>query len=457
MQFNSIGSAVILGWFLLNRALLSASAAGDPPLDLRRSAAVERVESGRSAVASAAWWGFDPADSTAALQAAINSKAKRVIVPFMGRPWIIRPVTLRSDLELVFEPGVLVWAKKGEFRGPGDSLFSAVDCANVEVRGYGATLRMRKHDYEHPPYAKAEWRMGLSFTGCRHVRVEGLRIEQTGGDGVYIGSSARHPGCSDLVVRDCVCADNYRQGISVISAVHLLIENCRLCRTEGTAPEAGIDLEPDTAHDRLVDCVIRNCRFEDNDGNAILIYLKQLTHESEPVSIRFENCLARLGRAGMTPDEVAARNPKGWSGIAIGRVRDNGPQGSIEFVRCATENTGREGLRVYDKSADGVRLRFRDCVWSDAWVARHREYGGPRAPILIESRDAAFCSKPGGIQFIDCFVHDAIRGAPIRFEDETGRLSLQAVSGAVHVQDPEATSPMLGPRPVDLKVKIDQP
>lgn len=458
MKSNSISAAVLLAGLLIHPALLLASAAGDAPLNLRSAAAVQRVASGQSAVASAAWWGFDPVDATAALQAAINSKAKEVIVPFMGRPWIIRPVTLRSDLELVFEPGVLVWAKKGEFRGPGDSLFSAADCTNVTVRGYGATLRMRKQDYEHPPYTKAEWRMGLSFTGCRHVRVEGLHIERTGGDGIYIGSTARNPACSDVVIRNCVCADNYRQGISVISAVHLRIENCLLCGTAGTAPEAGIDLEPDTAHDRLVDCVIRNCQFEDNAGNAILIYLKQLTHKSEPVSIRFENCLARLGRAGMTPDEVAALNPKGWSGIAIGRVRDNGPQGLIEFVRCATENTGREGLRIYDKSATGVQLRFQDCVWSDAWVARHREYGGPRAPILIESRDAALCSKPGGIQFIDCFVHDSIHGAPIRFENETtGRLSLRAISGVIHVQDPQATHAMLGPQPVELHVTIDRP
>ncbi|MBU6402945.1 MAG: hypothetical protein KGS61_21705, partial [Verrucomicrobia bacterium] len=148
------------------------TAAGEAPLHLRNAAAVQRAETGQSTVASPAWWGFDPADATAALQAAINSKARRVIVPFMGRPWIIRPVRLRSDLELVLEPGVLVWAKPDEFRGRGDSLFSAVDCAHVAVRGYGATLRMRKHDYQHPPYAKAEWRMGLTFTGCRHVRVE---------------------------------------------------------------------------------------------------------------------------------------------------------------------------------------------------------------------------------------------------------------------------------------------
>ena len=70
-------------------------------------------------------WASVPKTRPLPLQLAIDSKAKKVIVPFLGDPWIIRPVKLRGDLELFFEPGVLVLAKKGEFQGGGDSLFTA--------------------------------------------------------------------------------------------------------------------------------------------------------------------------------------------------------------------------------------------------------------------------------------------------------------------------------------------
>ena len=60
----------------------------------------------------------------------------------------------------------------------------------------------------------------------------------------------------------------------MISAVNLLVENCLFANTWGTAPEAGIDLEPDTEKQRLVNCVIRNSTFENNNGNEILVYLE---------------------------------------------------------------------------------------------------------------------------------------------------------------------------------------
>jgi len=146
------------------------------------SAAIEAVRNGSRNDASAAWWGFNAEDATECLQSAIDSGAKKVVVPFMGTEWIVRPIRLRGDLELVCEPGVLVLAKQGEFRGKGDSLFAAADAENITLRGYGATLRMRKKDYQRSPYAKAEWRMTLDFAGCRKIAVEGLRLESSGGD-----------------------------------------------------------------------------------------------------------------------------------------------------------------------------------------------------------------------------------------------------------------------------------
>jgi len=51
------------------------------------------------------------------LQAAINSGARKLIVEDMGAPWITDKLTLASDLEIVFEKGVIVQAKRGAFRG----------------------------------------------------------------------------------------------------------------------------------------------------------------------------------------------------------------------------------------------------------------------------------------------------------------------------------------------------
>ncbi|MFM8358354.1 MAG: right-handed parallel beta-helix repeat-containing protein, partial [Verrucomicrobiota bacterium] len=347
-----------------------------PPANPR---AVAEVLAGRRTEADPAWWGLDPADATGALQAAIDSGARRVRLRRQAAPWVVRPIRLRSHLELVFDPGVVVLAKAGEFRGRGDSLFTGTDREDVTLRGRGAVLRMRRADYQQPPYEKAEWRMGIAFRGCRNIRVEGLRLEDTGGDGIYIGSSPRNRWCENVVLRRCECVGNHRQGLSVTSAVRLRVEDCLLAGTAGTAPESGLDLEPDEADECLVGCRVRRCRFVDNQGSGALVYLRPLTARSAPVSIRFEDCQASMD------------GPGGGSGFTVGWARDDGPRGQVEFIRCTTRRTGREGARVVDKSADAVAVVFRECRFLDPWQSSHPNPAHPRAALLVHQEDADFC------------------------------------------------------------------
>ena len=79
--------------------------------------AIQKIESGEIKEAKASWWGFDRDDSTKALQAAINAGAKRLVIENMGAPWIVTPIQIAGDLEIVFEEGVVVEAKKGAFQG----------------------------------------------------------------------------------------------------------------------------------------------------------------------------------------------------------------------------------------------------------------------------------------------------------------------------------------------------
>ena len=61
------------------------------------------VYSEDAVVASA--FGYNSLDATDCLQGAIDSGAKKVIVDKQEGRWIVRPISLRSDLELVLEEG----------------------------------------------------------------------------------------------------------------------------------------------------------------------------------------------------------------------------------------------------------------------------------------------------------------------------------------------------------------
>src|SRR5215831_11909739 len=219
-----------------------AAGVDDPTTDpgtLRNPEAVREVLSGKRTEANAAWWGFDPEDATQALQDAIRSGARRVVVPNVGKDWVVRPIQLSGKQEIVLEPGVVIAAKRGEYRGGGDTVFSATSVDDLTIRGVGATIRMNKEDYIvggvlknmgwnrwFGQYDKAEWRSGLVIRGGHNLRVEGLTIRDTGGDGIMIAGAGGQPWATDVHLKDITFDNNYRQGISVISVDGLVVEGC---------------------------------------------------------------------------------------------------------------------------------------------------------------------------------------------------------------------------------------
>ncbi|MBD3291384.1 MAG: hypothetical protein GF393_00560, partial [Armatimonadia bacterium] len=236
---------------------------------------IDRCAAGDVDEAKASWWGFDETDSTQALQAAIDSGASKVIVEDMGRPWIVTPLQAASNQEIVFEEGVEILAKRGEFKSRNATLLTVRDVENVTLRGYGATFRMWQEDYDNPDlYEKAEWRHCLSIRGSKNIEVLGLTLRDSGGDGIYLGRSGETN--NGIHIKDVICDNNYRQGISVITCENLLIEDTIMRNTSGTPPQAGIDFEPNRPDEKLVNVVMRNCLTENNNSTGYTFYLRPL-------------------------------------------------------------------------------------------------------------------------------------------------------------------------------------
>ena len=376
--------------------------------------AIQEVRAGKRPVAQASWWGFQPEESTAALQAAIDSGAKKVVVEQMPSPWIVDKIRLASDQELFFEAGVEVLAKKGAFHGSSDSLFSAAGKKNIKLIGPGATLRMRRADYDSQDYKHAEWRHVLNFHGCTGITVEGLTLAESGGDGIYLGAGSGGAPCKDVVIRDVICDRNYRQGISVISAENLLIERCVLKDTAGTPPAAGIDFEPNLANERLVNCVMRDCAIENNQGYALHVYAPNLDGTSQPLSIRVENCVTR-GTNARSASIVVSSGPKGPV------------KGLIELIKCRFEDVGTTAITIASTTPRGVRLRMVDCTLADP-----AEQSKVAAPILLQTRPDSL-EPLGGIEFAGVTVRERIDRPLIKYNDPAG-VALVDVTGSITLE-----------------------
>ncbi len=92
----------------------------------------------------------------------------------------------------------------------------------------------------------------------------------------------------DVVIKDVTINNAYRNGVSVISVENLLIDNATIINTGGTAPQAGIDFEPDVAKQRIVNATVRNSIIMANGSDGILWYVKE-GNQARPVTGLIEN------------------------------------------------------------------------------------------------------------------------------------------------------------------------
>ena len=295
-------------------------------------------------------FGYDAADATAIVQKALDSGAKKVVFDAATGPWTVGPVFVRGDTVIEFEEGSQLLAKPGEFLPVRSALINLVSVTNVTLRGLGsgATVRMRYDDYFKPPYQSGEWRHALNVMSSVNVTVENLTFADSGGDGIYLGTAVRGCPNENVVIRKCVCDHNNRQGISVISARHLLVEDTVVKNTRGKPPQAGFDFEPNSADEVLEGCIVRNCVSENNKGNGYEFFLSRMTARSRPVSVRVENCIARGNNCSVSV------------GAATDRA-DDFATGLVHFRNCSFQDAKSAGIYVFSKPSDAVQLRFDDC------------------------------------------------------------------------------------------------
>eukprot|EP01052_Picozoa_sp_SAG31_P013901 SAG31_NODE_848_length_11534_cov_8.897463_11_plen_504_part_00 len=307
----------------------------------------------RGGVVFADCFGWNATDGTAALQAALDSRAHTVWVRNVsGLPWTIQPVFLRSNTTVRFAAGSLVVARRGAFHAKNDSLIN-IGCATVGatcptvtnvslVGGLGATLRMWREDYANPKlYSKAEWRHGVSVAGgSQHVRIEGLRIELTGGDGICLGDGSAPS--VDTLIRHVHCDRNYRQGLSVVNVRDLVVEDSRFTRTVGTDPQSGCDIEP--SHNSFFESnlTFRRCGFFENLGTAFKVNAGVMLNYSAPFTLLVEDCNMTGGSSGS-------------GGITLSY---SGAKGSLVFRGGTVGPTAGPGLLIEDHTAGSAVAVF---------------------------------------------------------------------------------------------------
>lgn len=381
---------------------------------------------------------WNATDATLNIQSTIDEAVapSKVILDVHPTPWYTGPIFLRQpNQQIWFADGAKVMALAGSYLGTRDCMFT-VTADNVKINGYCngtstaagiTTLEMRKSDYQNPPYAQGEWRHGISIRGAKNTVVKGCNILKSGGDGIYVANSTALVVPYRTTIQDVVSDGNNRQGISIISANLITVTNSIFKNTNGTAPQSGVDIEPNLHTDILRGIHFVSCQFLNNTGDNIGINLRAQSGPGlSPVDIRFESCLVDGG----------PRNGFVFTGLAA-----HGPTGTIVVENTTIKNTTSSGLYFGVWAADRVGVTMRNV---DLYNCNP---SGSKPPILWTQTTGTIPVHGDVIFQSGCHITDFVKSrttAMVYAGANVRAVGLKDITGAITVTRPRtSTGPLL--------------
>ena len=220
-------------------------------------------------------------DDTAAIQAALDAASTRGIsaVLFPTGTYKVSAttadnnffaaLTVHSGQRLLFNAATLQLTANGyDFY----AVLNIHNVNNVTVEG-GLTII---GDRESHTATTGESGHGIRIVNSHNVHVSDVDIRYTWGDGVCVGGNGTMAEISQNVtlerIRTYKCS---RNGLSIIEADGVVVRDCDFTCTDRTAPQYGIDVEPNLG--TATNITIENVRMLDNGIGGFALYTTKAT------------------------------------------------------------------------------------------------------------------------------------------------------------------------------------
>jgi len=140
------------------------------------------------------------------------------------------------------------------------------------------------------PAPGGEFGYGVSVYGASNVTIENMEVFDCWGDSVFIGyNGSNGVNANNVKVINCVLRDSRRQGISIVGCINAMIRDCEIYNISGTAPQYGIDIEPDGTVGVAKNITIDGCYIHDCAVGGIVV--AKVDNEIQGVNIT--NCITQ--------------------------------------------------------------------------------------------------------------------------------------------------------------------
>ena len=144
------------------------------------------------------------------------------------------------------------------------NIINLVNVENVCIRG--GKVQGEKNDHDG---TTGEFGYGVNIVASKNVTIEQMEVFDCWGDSVFIGHTD-DVDSYNVKVYGCVLHDSRRQGISIVGCDTAIIKDCEIYNISGTAPQYGIDIEPD-GNGAAKNITIDGCYIHDNAAGSIVV------------------------------------------------------------------------------------------------------------------------------------------------------------------------------------------
>lgn len=333
-------------------------------------------------------------DDTNVFQTALNyTAANGQTLEIPAGSYNINPLSFPNNANVFVDAGVTVTANSGYDTG---STMLNIHSSNVTITGAGATVsvfHMRKAEY-----TSGEWRHCLDIEGPQsalisNVTVSGISCNDSGGDGLYLRQA------SNVTIQDCIFDNNRRQGSSITGQVnHIYYLRDHFANTNGTAPESGIDIEPNTPGDFLLDVNIDDCYTDGNAGDGLVFTPWLMNATSQPISVT----VLRHHSTGNQRYGYLGTNGGTQRPIPFDPNDATNAPGAVLIQDSFSDRNGSGGAAARFYAANGASLTFKNLTVTNPHVKGPDPYGDSGAVELF--RGGGGTIPLGNVHFLNVNV-----------------------------------------------------
>lgn len=283
--------------------------------------------------------------------------------------------------------------RKSEYLSTVGNCFYFNNCRNIELSGLqingNADNAIKGGRYGdkgiQAPYS------GVSIRDGNTLTIENCKVINFGLDGIYISTTANSTVRNDIMVNNTVCEYNGRQGLSIVGATGVQVNNSKFNYTGkgklGSNPKAGIDIEPNKGS-KARDIIITNCEMVDNAGVAFI------SMNGDARNVKLNNCLligTNNWSSWVQKPQFTFTNCKFYGSIVHGFNAKNNLD-RTKYINCYFADTTFKTRGAYlAELSSGYNQLFQDCIFkSNAKKVIYHRNSAPTKNLYTTFRNCSF-------------------------------------------------------------------